>query len=519
MAPSPARARTTRRALAGLLTGGAGALATAATVRAARHRPLADEAVAAGATRPHLPGTGETAPLDVRSPEELADRLLQLCHYATIAAPDHGDTDPAPFHEMQESMTRLYPRLHEELELERVGRHGTGLLFRWPGSDPTLAEAPLLLMAHQDVVPVEGQEWTVDPFAGDLSDSPGAGGGLRVTARGTLDDKGAMLTVLEGVELLLERGFSPRRDVYLFFGDCEETGGPTAQETTDLLRQRGITPWLVLDEGGAVVEPGVLPGVGPAAGMIAVAEKGTLDLRLSTSDPGGHASTPGRGGATARIARAILRLERHPFPSRLPAPTAHMISALGRHAPLAARLLYANVRPLAPLVAAGLAALGPETAAMTRTTVAVTQLSGSPASNVLATSATATLNVRLAVGTRADDAVGRIRRVVDDPSITLTVLGSTEPSRVSPVDDDRWALLARLVAEVFPDAVAAPYIQNGATDARRFSPWCDHVYRFAPLRMSGADRGRLHAADESVAASTLPEGVRFMARLVEEAAG
>ncbi|MDO5496104.1 MAG: M20/M25/M40 family metallo-hydrolase, partial [bacterium] len=221
----------------------------------------------------------------------------------------------------------------------------------------------------------------------------------------------------------------------------------------------------------------------------------------------------------ARLARAITRLEENPFPAALPEPTRQMLSGLGRHAPFAARLLYANVDPLEPLVARVLAALGPETAAMARTTVAVTQLEGSPAANVLATRASAVINVRVAVGSSIREAEERIRRTIADESVDVRVLGGTEPSRVSPAEGEQWELLAALVDEVFPDAVATPYVQNGGTDARQFSPWVDHVYRFAPLRMSGEERARLHAADESIAAETLREGVRFMARLIEEACG
>ncbi|HHW84144.1 MAG TPA: M20/M25/M40 family metallo-hydrolase, partial [Actinomycetales bacterium] len=501
-----------------------------------------------------------------RSPEELGHRLLQLCQHPTVAAADHTQTDPAPFHALHATMAELYPILHERLEVERVGELGIGLLFRWAGSDESLAREPLVLMAHQDVVPVDGQDWSVDPFEGALTDGesareggegvpPSAGGAsaspaghssaggardiygrasagtssaegarnqrgdLRVVARGTLDDKGSMLTILEGVETLLAEGFEPKRDTYLFFGDCEEVAGATAKQVAALLQERGLKPWMVLDEGGAVAEAGVLPGVERAAAMIAVAEKGIVDVRLTATDPGGHASTPARGGATARIARAILELEKHPFKAHLPAPTRRMLGELGRHAPFAARLLYANVGPLEPLVARVLATLGPETGAMARTTVAVTQLSGSPAANVLATTATATLNVRVAVGVPVAQAISWIRRIIDDDSVDVHVVAATQPSRVSPVEGEQWDLLAALVDEVFPDAVAAPYVQNGATDSRRFSPWVDNVYRFAPLRMDREERARLHAADESISAATLAEGVRFVSRLIEEACG
>lgn len=264
------------------------------------------------------------------------------------------------------------------------------------------------------------------------------------------------------------------------------------------------------------MDAGVLPGLHQPAAMIAVAEKGIATVRLSTTDPGGHASTPHRRGATARIARAIVRLERRPFPARLDETTRQMIATLGAHAHGPLRSIYERVNPLSPAFARLLVALGPETAATVRTTVAVTQLAASSASNVLATEAEAVLNVRLDTATTMADAVAHLRRAIADPSITVTVEDVTEASRVSRTDDDRWALLLRLVGEVFPDGIAAPYVQNGATDSRRFSPWCDHVYRFAPLRLSDADRARIHAADEQVAIATLAEGVRFVTRLIEE---
>ena len=438
--------------------------------------------------------------------DELAARLARLVAHPTIAQRDPTATDPAPFEALHATLAELYPLLHERCELTRVGRHG--LLFRWPGTD---ADAqPLLLMGHQDVVPVTGQDWTSDPFVAVVRDG-------KLVGRGTLDDKGMLLTIAEAVEGLLASDFTPARDIWLLFGDDEEVAGTTAQKASDLLRARGVRPWLVLDEGGAVVDGGVLPGVATPAAMVAVAEKGLATLRLTTADAGGHASTPHRGGATARIARAVLRLERRPFPARLAAPTRAMLTTLGAHATGPLRPLYTRADALAPAFARILIAAGPETAAIARTTLAVTQLTGSPASNVLATRAEAVLNLRLDTRTTVADAVAHVRRAIGDRSIEITVEDATEASRVSRTDDDRWALLVRVIGEVFPDVVASPYVQNGATDARRFSPWCDHVYRFAPLRMSDADRARLHAADEQVAVATLAEGVRFVTRLVEEA--
>lgn len=439
------------------------------------------------------------------APEELVDHLRQLVAHPTVANVDPTRTDSAPFDGLHATLRTLYPRLHATCELTRVGAHG--LLFRWVGTSP---DEPLILMAHQDVVPVDGQDWTTDPFDASVV-------GDYLIGRGTIDDKGALLTVCESVEALLSVGYQPSRDVWLLFSGDEEVDGGSARVASDLLRERGVHPWLVLDEGGAVVDPGVLPGVSVPVAMIGVAEKGTLTVRLTATDEGGHASTPRRGGATARIARAIVRLDRRPFPARLDAPTRAMLTTVARHAASPFRALYGRAEALAPLFARVFTALGPETAATARTTVAVTQLAGSSAANVLAMRAEAVVNLRLAQSTPVEVALAHLRRAIKDPTVKLEVLQETEPSPVSRFDDDRWDLLVRVAESAFTDAVAAPYTQNGATDSRHFSRWCDHVYRFAPLRLSNEDRARLHAANERVRISTLAEGVLFMTSLITEA--
>ena len=124
--------------------------------------------------------------------DALAARLARLVAHPTVAAPDPAATDPTPFEALHRTLAELYPLLHQRCELTRVGPHG--LLFRWPGSDPD-ADA-LVLMAHQDVVPVTGQGWSGDPFEARVVDG-------KLIGRGVLDDKGMLLVVAEAVEALL----------------------------------------------------------------------------------------------------------------------------------------------------------------------------------------------------------------------------------------------------------------------------------------------------------------------------
>ena len=108
----------------------------------------------------------------------------------------------------------------------------------------------------------------------------------------------------------MARDFVPAQDVWLSFGAREEVSGPDAQLAVEALRQFGVRPWLVLDEGGAIAHQ-AFPGIDPPLGVIGVTEKGTTTVELVADGRGGHSSTPATDGPTARIARAVTRLERH----------------------------------------------------------------------------------------------------------------------------------------------------------------------------------------------------------------
>ena len=418
--------------------------------------------------------------------------------------PDRVDTDA--FDRLLDELVRQFPLLHEHLDLTRVGSHG--LLLHWTGAS---AERPVVLMAHLDVVPVDTDApWQHDPFGGEIHPSET---GPAIWGRGTLDDKGCVAAVCAAVEALLERGHVPAQDVWLSFGCDEEVSGTAAVEAVAVLRERGVTPWLVLDEGGAIAG-GAFPGVSAPLGVIGVTEKGTTSLELVAEGRGGHASTPARNGPTARIARAILRIEKAPFPASAPAPTLELMRRLAPHVPLPLRPLLSRADSLAPLVTRALLAAGPEAAAMTRTTVAATTLSGSPALNVIASTARAGLNVRVMVGDTVAGVVEHIRDAVKDDSIRIEVVEAGEPSPVSPMDE-AFELLEACIGEVFPDAVATPYVMMAATDSRHFTAISEHVYRFAPFRMTKAQREAIHSYDEHIGVADLLDGVRWYERLIE----
>ncbi|EGD42365.1 peptidase, M20E (Gly-X carboxypeptidase) subfamily [Nocardioidaceae bacterium Broad-1] len=413
---------------------------------------------------------------------------------------DGSGAEQQAFEQLHDVLREHFPQLHSTLDLTPVGRHG--LLFRWPGAS---ADKPVVLMAHQDVVPIAG-EWTHNPFGGEIVDGV-------IHGRGTLDDKGQLVAICAAVEGLLVEGFAPAYDVWLSFGSDEETTGEAARAAVEELRRQGVAPWFVLDEGGAVAFD-AFPTITAPVGVVGVAEKGTTDVRLRVTGDGGHSSTPRRNGPTARLARAITRLDRMSMPVQLPAPTVEMFERIAPYAAKPLQPVLANAGRLAPALARLLTRLGPEPAALTRTTVAITTLEGSPAANVIASAASAGVNLRIMVGETVAEVVERLRAAIGDKQVEIEVVRAGEPSPISP-RDEAFAKITDTIAEIFPEAVPAPYTVMAATDSRFFYEISDRVYRFAPFRMTAAQRATIHAADENIRVDDYLDGIRFYRRLIE----
>ena len=427
----------------------------------------------------------------------------------TVSA-EIAERGPQPFEQFIALLEELYPAVHDALERERIT--DLGLLYRWRGA--TEALDPLVLMAHFDVVPVDASDaWSFPPFEGRIADG-------FVYGRGALDDKGPLLVILEAVEALLHDGFAPERDIYLSFGGNEETFGEAARTIAETFRERAITPWLVLDEGGAVVEA-PLPFVRGQAAMVGVAEKGSMTVRLSARGDGGHASAPPSLTAVARIARAVGRVGPTAFPARTPEGVSRMLQLFSARSRGGARLLYRLLARCPRLTARVFARLGGEPAAMVRTTIAPTMLSGGTAANVLPSQASATINLRVALGESVSGTAARIRRRIADRRVSVEVLDGEEPSPESSATSAQFAAIADALRASHPAAEAVPYIVMAATDARHFHRHFPAVYRFAPLAMSAELRATIHGVDERVAVDELERGTRFHRALIErlDAAG
>lgn len=448
---------------------------------------------------------GPVAPVPVDG-AAAATRLAGAIRLRTVSYEAPSADSEAELRRLHAYLATSFLRLHALLKRETVGTYS--LLYEWPGRDPRLA--PILLMAHQDVVPVApGTEaqWHADPFGGEIRDG-------FVWGRGTWDDKGNLMAILEAVEDLLAAGFVPQRTVYLAFGHDEENGGTAgAAAIAKLLAGRGVRLQFVMDEG-LLIGDGMVPGLAQPAALIGLAEKGSATLRLTAREPPGHSSMPGARSAIGSLAAALTKLERAPLPASLHGVPAAMLETLAPEMRWPQRVALSNLWLTEPLVRGQLAAR-PATDAMLRTTTALTVVSGGNKENVLPGEASALVNFRLLPGDTIAQIVAHVRRVVHDDHIAVEVEPrATEASPVALSEADGYRLIERTIRGLFPEVVVAPGLMIGGTDSRHFAALADNVYRFSPVRARPEDLPRFHGTDERIAIENYVELIRYYRELL-----
>ena len=440
---------------------------------------------------------------EIRFDEEAAvEALRELVRCKTVSRDDPALEDDAEFEKLIALLPKLYPHVWERCPLLRFD--GRGLLFRWAGSDGS--GEPAVLMAHYDVVPVEEEYWDKPPFEAVVSDGA-------IWGRGTLDTKNTFNGILSAAEHLICSGFTPKNDVYFAFSGGEEVAGPGAVNIVKYFADKGVTPSFVLDEGGAVVE-GIFPGVKEPFGLIGIAEKGKMNIRLRFTGEGGHASSPAPHTPIGRLSAACARIENNPFPRHYTKPVLAFFDALGRHAPFVYRLLFANLWCFGGVLDLVCKKSGGALNALVRTTVAFTRMEGSKAFNVIPPDAWMAANIRLNPEDSSASALERIRRVVNDPDIEISGWETDEPSPISRTDCEGWRIVSESVSDTW-NCASAPYLMVQCSDSRHYAPISDRVYRFSAADMTDEERESIHGNNERIRIETVKRAVEFFIRVMK----
>lgn len=472
-------------------------LGTIVVYRAATYQPeIAAAPPAPASAKPEIPVQGDV----------VARHLAEAVRFRTISQSPPLVSDPKPFEDFIAWMEATYPGVHRALKLERAG--GRNLLYTWAGKDP--AAKPVLLTAHYDVVPViPGTEvqWKQPPFDGAIADG-------YVWGRGTLDNKGAVISIMEAVEHLVGKGFAPQQTVYLSFGHDEEIGGVEgAAAVTALLKERNVRLAWSLDEGSFVLD-GIVPGVARPTASINVSEKGYLNLDLIARGAGGHSSMPPRETAVGILAEAIAKLQRAPVPGGLDGLAGDAFDAMARHMSFDKKLLFANRWLFGGLVE-DFMSRSPGTNAMLRTTTAPTMLSGSIKENVLPIEAVGTINFRIHPRDTVEGVVAHVVKTINDPRVEVKIRGQAgNASPVASSTNAAFRAIADSVRETYGEVVIAPGLTIAGTDSKHYEKIADNAYRFNPMIVRPEDLTGFHGTNERISIENLVRATRFYATLL-----
>ena len=401
------------------------------------------------------------------------------------------------FHKLLEE---LFPLVHEHLEKTEIDDN---LLYYWKGKS---SERPVVLMSHQDVVPAEG-EWLHEPFSGDIADG-------KVWGRGSADTKCSVMAFFQAVEELLAAGYVPEQDVYLSSSCTEEIGGDGCPKLVAEMKRRGVKPFLVCDEGGAIVEEPI-GGVKGHYAMIGVLEKGQGNLRISARSHGGHSSYPPKNSPIARLAAFVCELEKHsPMKAAFEPEVEAMFRTLAPYGPFAYRLLFGNLWLFKPLLKVLLPAISPQAGALLKTTTAFTMQSGSDALNVMPQEATLNINLRYIPHQNRDESNAAVARVAGKHGLETKVVDAYGALPPVSIDSEAYYLVEAVVAEVFPGLPACPYVMTGGTDARFYQEICDACIRFSPVVYGPAQMKGMHGLNENVDSFSLPGAVDYYKAII-----
>ena len=443
--------------------------------------------------------------------EQAAARLSRAIQFKTVSYSDYDRFDYKEFSAFLQFLKESYPLANSRFESEIINNYS--MVYRWRGSDPSLA--PLLLLGHYDVVPVEAgteDEWQEAPFGGTIKDGT-------LWGRGSLDMKIQIISHLEAAEQLLGEGFTPRRDIWFSYNfDEEQRGTQGAAKATEYFKEKGIRFDTVFDEGGCIIQ-GAMPGVDPPLALIGLGEKGCSNIRMRVRGAGGHSSMPPRHTSLGKLSRIITDIEKSPMPPRLTAPVREMLSVMGPEMSLLNRIVLSNLflfKSLLLKIFAG----NPKTNAMIRTSLSATMCRAGDAPNVLPLTAEAIVNARIIPGDRVEDVINHLRRVAlktcSPDEIEIEALLKDEASSISPSDTDQFGKIRQAINHFYPQALVSPYLMMGGSDSSKFTELSHHVYRFMPILISNDELGCMHSNNERISLENITRSTAFFKKYIQD---
>jgi acetylornithine deacetylase/succinyl-diaminopimelate desuccinylase-like protein len=379
------------------------------------------------------------------------------------------------------------------------------LLQTVPGRDSLVArlkgdgsKRPLLLMAHEDVVPVDRSGWTVDPFAAMERDGV-------LYGRGASDDKAMLAANLEVVLQLKRLQVPLARDV-IFLAEASEEMSSAAgmSKVVERYWDKLDCEFALNEGGGSLLENGKIKYM-----AVATSEKLPRGAKLEATGSSGHGSVPRLDNAVVHLSAAVAKVGAWETPSRLNETTREFFQRLASISPPEEAAWYRDI--LNPKVQEQLKVKKPQYYSMLRTSVVPTMLSAGIKSNVIPPSAEATLDIRALPDEDLPKFRELLAKVINDPQVKVVAEDTTYSMVAAPVSrlhTEMFDALERAQKDVAPDSLTLPIMTTGATDSSFLRAKGVQAYGIGMPKTEEESR-TVHGNDERIEIKQLGLFVRY----------
>ena len=461
----------------------------------------------------------------VKIPTEIFDGMENPQSVKSLKELYELDPRWKPFEKFHDYLEKTYPLVHKHLQLKKINKFG--LVYTWKGKDTS--KKPIMLTAHQDVVPVPHEtidQWTFPPFEGGFD-------GKYLYGRGVSDCKNLLIALMGTIELLLEEDkFKPQRTIILAFGYDEEAAGKGAEEISEyLVNKYGSDSILqIIDEG----DEGYQDIEGVKLILPATGEKGHLNSVIDLFTPGGHLSVPPRHTSIGIMSQLITKIEDKEFSPILTNnnPVLGQLYCLAEHSKILNKsikrdILKAQIDQNANQRVVEYLSKDAETKYLITTSQAVDIIEGGVKSNALPEHVSVVVNSRIAVEENVNTVVSKLKAdiltiadkfnlglIIDNQEIieptehgyfNYSLIESLEPAPVSPINGESWNIFGgslRYLYEdlIFPDSndtfIVAPFLSTGNTDTKSYWDLTRNIYRYQPS--IATKNSNIHSIDEKL---------------------
>lgn len=428
-----------------------------------------------------------------------SQRLAEMIKCKTVSV--KGSYDDTEFAKLRSTVEKLFPFIHEKAE--KLSFSDDCWIYKIEGKDKS---RNIMLMSHHDVVAADG-EWKHEPFSAEINDG-------KMWGRGTVDTKTPLFAEFSALEELLADGFVPSCNIYIGSSHNEELGGDGIPTALEYFKEKGITFEVILDEGGAIIDPPLGGMKCDKCAMVAVHEKGRYRLNFTALADNAHASLTAASKASPveRMADFICEAEKNNiFIRRLNNQVKAMFLSLAPYCKFPMNVLLSNLWLFGGIIKKVMPKMNAQAGGLIGTTCTFNCIEGSTESK----KCTASAMLRSVDGDDMLKDIEALKALAEKYGIDVSIADDSEYHAPADMSEPAFAYAMKCIDDVFPQYPASPFILPAGTDARTLTDICKCVLRFAPIRLSAQQLASVHSENENIDLDSIVESVRFYKAFVK----